>query len=335
MKKQIAAVLAVAFVMSSAATVLAAPVTDLVRKTEFNGDLRIRYDIYAKDGFPDDNINKYRLRLNLVNKISDKVTLNLRFANGENQFGDKDGRFLLDRYYLTYNIPNYNFVIGRQDVKLFDGLAVNSTSWAGTDYVDNRFGALEGLTAKTAFGKVKATAYFGQISDQNAYNHSATSPNKYDTQALAFNTAVEKVNFGLALVEVNASQGYNYDKNFTVFNVNSKLTKDLYLGTEFVSGLNGDKDKAWQAYLAYGALKNAGDVLYEFKYKDVERGALQKFYTDSWKSSSQDYTFWSVGATKRLAKELDGKLYYEDYNYSAPGAKPDEHTTRLELVLRF
>lgn len=335
MKKQIAAALAVAFVMSSAASVLAAPVTDLVNKTEFSGDLRVRYDNYSKDGVPDDIISKYRLRLNLTNKLSDKATLNLRFTNGENEFGEKDGSFLLDRYYLTYKIPDYNFVIGRQDVKLFEGLAVNSTTWAGTDYLNNRFGSLEGLTATTKLGDVKATAYFGQISDQNPYNGSTTTPNKYDTQALAFSSTIDKVNVGVGFVEVNASHENNYDKNFSIFALNSKLTEDWYLGTEFVTGLNSDKDGAWLAYLTYGALKNVGDVFYEFKYKDVERGALQKYYTDSWKSTSQDYTFWSVGATKRLAKELDGKLYYENYNYSTPGTKPDEHTTRLELLFKF
>lgn len=332
MKKQISAVLAAAFIMSTAASVLAAPVTDLVNKTTFNGDIRVRYDIVSKDnGTPDDDIMKYRLRLNVTNKLSDKLTANLRFTNGENEFGQKDGKFVLDRYNLSYKSPDYKLVIGRQDIQLFEGLAVNLTKWAGEDTKDNRLAALEGLTATTKFGDVNATAYFGQITDQKPYD--AATGNKFDTQGLALSTNIEKVNVGVALVEVGAPQGTNFDKKFTTFAANTQLTKDLYFGTEFVSGLNADKDQAWTALLSYGKLQNVGDVNYQVQYKDVDRNALQKYNTDSWKSSSKDYTFWSVSAIKKLANDLEGKLYYENYDYNNGGT--DQNTTRLDLVVKF
>lgn len=333
MKKTVAAALAVAVAMSTAAAI-AAPVSGKGDDIIFSGDLRVRYDVVDNDaGMDDDNIAKYRLRLNLQSKLTDYLTLNLRFSNGENEFSKADDKLIFDRYNLVYKKPKYSMIIGRQDVKIFDGLAVNTVTWAGEDTADNPYAALNGLTASTKFGKVQATAYVGEISDNRAFNNSASAPNDYDTYALVLSTKLSKVNVGVAFVDVSESQkAVDVDKNFTIFAVNSQLARDWYLGTEFVSGLNSVKDNAWQVCLNYGALKNVGDVLYELKYKDVERNALQKYYTDSWKKPGKDYTFWSFGATKRFATNFDGKLYYEDYDYSTG---PDQNTTRLELLYRF
>lgn len=325
MKVQIATIAAAIYILSTIPVMAAAGTNE---KTTFDGDLRIRYDARNVDGAPTDDIAKYRLRFNITSKLTDKLSLTARFSNGENEFSKMDGKLFWDHYYLTYKLPAYTVKAGRQDIKLFENLAANTTAWAGESTDNVAYAMFEGVMATGKYGSLDTTAFFGKMSNRAAVN-------KFDLQGIVLGTKADKVKLGAAFVGVgDAGTGHHFDRNFVSLNANTTVNK-MYFGVEYVTGLDiAPQDSAWAAVLAYGGLKNVGDMYYKLEYRDVECGALVKNLTDRWKSSKQDYTFWSIEANKQLTKNAAGRIYYENYDFST-GKKKDENTLRGELVLKF
>jgi hypothetical protein len=309
MKKQIAAALAAMFVMSSAAAVMAAPVSDLTDKTTFNGDIRVRYDMVDAAGVDNDTA-KFRARINTKYQLTEKTDLSARLVVGEAKVTDNSNlETAFDLYALNYKGEQFGFSMGRQDATLsWVGLGANTTDTDG-------IGALKykGLKSTAKFDTVTLTAYNGEF-DQDAGTADTTkSANIYSIAA-----KVGPANVGVAQVNYKTGEYLSVFADTTV--------GAAKLGAEFVD--NSDTDgSAWKVKLAYGAAKK-GEFLYEADYRDVDANAM--LTSTSKQAGTADYTQWSVGVSTELDKNVVGKLYYEVKEVTT-----DTKTLRAEVVAKF
>jgi hypothetical protein len=211
MKKQIAAALAAMFVMSTAATVMAAPI-------DLTGNVRYKFDNLQTEGFEEtnDNTTKLRYRLGASATVNENWKVQALFEATEDMrtSGAANG-LAVNRAYLDGKIGDVGMNIGRVYILPAHGMVVDT-------YID-------GVKASMGAGDLKANLYYGKIDKALG----AIDP---DYTAVELGYAVtEKTGLKLAH-HVVADRAYiGDDFNSTEFGFDSKLTDDLTLVGTFAT----------------------------------------------------------------------------------------------------
>ena len=283
MKKSIAAALAAAFVLTTAGSVLAAPV-------ELDGDIKLHYRWETKTGAPDTDGSKLWFRLNAKTEIAQNVDMYARFAS-QHLSGDKIGADIDQSYYNNSNASSidrfgfvvkgkdFNYTIGRQGVTL-GGLAL---LYSTDGYMGSNMGAIDGVAIAGKSGVTNVKVIAGQQWDDNA-----TDTKLYAVDA-SYSPAKD-FTVGGTFMKSDGTSDINY------WAVNSAYTtgKATWLG-EYGKANTNVNDKAYALGVAYGFdSKNSGYVFYSkvdsnFGWTDFDANMKGMYYGFSHKMS-KDYT---------------------------------------------
>jgi hypothetical protein len=323
MKKKIAAAVAAMFVVSTA-SVMAAPVTDLVNKANFDGDMRIRYESTKKGDAAWDDRNRFYLRFNVGYDFNENYSLKTRLIYGEYYFDQMDdgNKFLIDQYYIQGKPDNtLRFKAGRQEYKAFTGLAAKLTDPGYNKDLLATNPHLIGGVFDTKMEGFDVQLVFGN----KDYNDKTNTHISDEVSAIVVKKKVGDFNLGAG--------SYRYKRDDDTAG-NRIDTASVYAGTQIDKvdvgveyGLS-DKDDDNKAFIVVlGA--PVGDWKASYEYRNYEKNSMSPFSTNQ---SGKEFEQNTLGFAKPVGKNMTIKFEYEIKDVKGD---PMGRTFRADTNIKF
>jgi len=245
-KKSLATLLVVAFVLGIAGTALAFPV-------DFSGDVRVQYATFqdnitgSDDSDADHHDTRSRIRLNFSAQVDQDVTmfgrLGLRTTSGLSSQDPNKG--LLDQYGVEIKANDLTYSVGRQILNLGQGSVAGFGSDVGYD------AKFDGLVASGKLGAVDAHFAVGKSTDINSWNPSSgkvtTAYNAKNIWGIDFSAPLSS-NFTLgatyATIKDTVISGLNAAK-YTGVNMTFNPSDNFTLNGEYVKSNADTLNKAY------------------------------------------------------------------------------------------
>lgn len=291
-KKALSAALAAAFVLTTAGSVLAAPV-------EFNGDVKLHYRWETQTDRDDTSGGKLWFRLNAKTEVAENVDAFARFASqhlsndkigadfDQNRY-NKSSATSIDRFGFIVKGKDFNYTIGRQGVTL-GGLAL---LYSTDGYMGENMGAIDGVTVTGKSGVTNIKAVAGEVWQEGDNDKLYALDASY--------SPAKDLTVGATLMRATVGDDNNY------WGVNTAYTTGKATWLAEYSKANSDEgDKAY----AYG-------VSYAFDSKN----SAYTFY--SYAGSAYPWTDFDgnmkgmyYGVTHKINKDYTFDLFYKDMKY--------------------
>jgi hypothetical protein len=278
---------------------------------DVTGDFRLRGysiddNIAGADKIPgvkiDDSYFQFIGRINLNAKISDNTTFFSRFGMrnrlGQSMSDDNSNNSYqqIDQYGLRTTQGDWKLSIGRQDVKLGQGMIIKTGD--EVEY-DNKF---DGLVATTKMGAANLKLIAGKTNTSEiAESLGGVSSTWYGAEVSGMISP--KASMGLALANDKAKDSNTSMSSWAV-NTSVNVAPNLWLNAEYAKS-NANSNNA--AYLIGGAYVTAKDV-FVAQYQNVEKNAVNQSNS---LYSYVNFPFQGVGMS--FTNSWDGWFY--KYNH--------------------
>ncbi|WP_094603110.1 hypothetical protein SPSIL_051940 [Sporomusa silvacetica DSM 10669] len=307
MKKLIIPILIAGCMFSTSITAMGASIQDV----NVTGDFRLRGysiedNIAGADKIPgvktDDSYLQFIGRINLNAKIADNTTFFSRFGM-RNRLGQSmsDGNFnnsyqQIDQYGIRTTQGDWNLSIGRQAVKLGQGMLISTGD--EVEY-DNKF---DGLVATTKMGAANLKLIAGKTSTSEiAERLGGVSSTWYGAEVSGMISPKTSMGFSFANDKPKDS---NTSVSSWAVNTSVNVAPNLWLNAEYAKS-NANSNNA--AYLIGGAYVTAKDV-FVAQYQNVEKNAVNQSNS---LYSYVNFPFQGVGMS--FTNSWDGWFY--KYNH--------------------